>query len=186
MNQILENTDETYIIGRYNPSARIIDRVSHNIYIVCVNLIHKWRDLQFKVNSERQIFEKLFMAILFTLRVFARNLLKGNRRRNTFSILFWCLARTTLLNRPRRLQTDENQIFLSTITQLSIARQRYRIFASLIRLCCMTLSIYWSSLSGVKDICEHFDIVWGFRQTLLYYTTFSPSSREIFCEMSLS
>ena len=36
--------------------------------------------------------EKLFMAILFTLRVFARNLLRGNRRRNTFRISFWCLA----------------------------------------------------------------------------------------------
>ena len=44
--------------------------------------------------SEWQIFfEKLFMAILFTLRVFARNLLKGNRRRNTFCIYFLCLAR---------------------------------------------------------------------------------------------
>ena len=31
--------------------------------------------------------EKLFMAILFTLRVFARN-----RRRNTFRISLWCLA----------------------------------------------------------------------------------------------
>ena len=29
--------------------------------------------------------EKLFMAILFTLRVFAKNLLRGNRRRNIFS-----------------------------------------------------------------------------------------------------
>ena len=29
---------------------------------------------------------------LFTLRVFARNLLRGNRRRNTFRILFRCLA----------------------------------------------------------------------------------------------
>ena len=29
---------------------------------------------------------------LFTLRVFARNLLRGNRRRNTFRISFWCLA----------------------------------------------------------------------------------------------
>ena len=36
--------------------------------------------------------EKLFMAILFTLRVFAGNLLRGNRRRNTFYILLWCLA----------------------------------------------------------------------------------------------
>ena len=39
-----------------------------------------------------RFFEKLFMAILFTLRVFARNLLRGNRRKNTFRISFWCLA----------------------------------------------------------------------------------------------
>ena len=37
-------------------------------------------------------FEKLFIAILFTLWVFARKLLSGNRRINTFRILFWCLA----------------------------------------------------------------------------------------------
>ena len=55
-------------------------------------LIHKWRDLQFKVDSERQIFWETFMAILFTLRVFTRNLLRGNRPKNTFRILFWCLA----------------------------------------------------------------------------------------------
>ena len=39
-----------------------------------------------------RFFEKLFIAILFTLRVFARNLLRGNRRRNTFRISIWCLA----------------------------------------------------------------------------------------------
>ena len=46
----------TYIIGHYNPSVRIIDLVSHTTYVVCVNFLHKWRDLQFKVDSERQIF----------------------------------------------------------------------------------------------------------------------------------
>ena len=46
----------TYIIGHYYPSVRIIDLVSHTTYVVCVNFIHKWRDLQFKVDSERQIF----------------------------------------------------------------------------------------------------------------------------------
>ena len=61
-----------YIIGPYNPS--------HNIYVVCVNFIHKWRNLQFKVESEKHISGKLFMVILFTLRVFARNLLRVNRR----------------------------------------------------------------------------------------------------------
>ena len=45
-----------YIIGHYNPSVRIIDLVSHTTFVVCVNFILKWRDLQFKVDSERQIF----------------------------------------------------------------------------------------------------------------------------------
>ena len=73
----------------YNPSVRIIDLVSHNTYVVCVNFIHKWRDLQFKVDFENTDFlRKLFMAILFTLRVFARNLLKGNRRRNIYFLYF--------------------------------------------------------------------------------------------------
>ena len=39
-----------------------------------------------------RFFEKLFMEICFTLRVFARNLLRGNRRRNPFRISFWCLT----------------------------------------------------------------------------------------------
>ena len=46
----------THIIDHYNPSVRIIDLVPHITYVVCVNLIHKWQDLQFKVDSERQIF----------------------------------------------------------------------------------------------------------------------------------
>ena len=53
----------TYIIGHYNPSVRIVGLVSHTTYVVCVNFIHKRRDLQFKVDFEQQIFEKLFMAI---------------------------------------------------------------------------------------------------------------------------
>ena len=52
-------------------------------YVVYVNFIHEWRDLQFNVGSERQI---LFMPDLFTLRVFARNLLRGILRRNIFFI----------------------------------------------------------------------------------------------------
>ena len=52
------NAYRTYVIGHYNPSVRIID------------FIHKWRDIQFKVDSERQIFEKLFMAIFYLLAEF--------------------------------------------------------------------------------------------------------------------
>ena len=54
----------TYIIihsiYHYNPSVRIIDLVSHTTYVLCVNFIHMWRDLQFKVDSERQIFGEIF------------------------------------------------------------------------------------------------------------------------------
>ena len=85
----------TYIIGHYNPSVGITDLVSHTTYVVCVNFIYRWRDLQFKVDSERQIFWETFHSNLFTLRVFARNLLRGNRRRNIFRISFWRLAWNT-------------------------------------------------------------------------------------------
>ena len=45
-----------------------MDLVPHITYVVSVNFIHEWRNQQFKVDSERQIFKKLFMAILFALR----------------------------------------------------------------------------------------------------------------------
>ena len=71
-----------YVIGHYNHSIKI------TTYVVCFNFIHEWRDLQYKVDFERQIFEKLYMAILFTLRAFARNLLRGSRGRNIFIFSF--------------------------------------------------------------------------------------------------
>ena len=54
------NTLRTYVIGHYNPSVSIIELVSHTTYLACVNFIHKWRVLQFKVASERQIFLRNF------------------------------------------------------------------------------------------------------------------------------
>ena len=69
------------LIGHYNPSVRcvLILYISGGTYCL-------------KSTTNDRFFEKLFMVILFTLRVFARNLLRGNRRRNTFRISFWCLA----------------------------------------------------------------------------------------------
>ena len=57
---IYKSTKYTYINGSYNPSVRIIDLVSHTNYVVCVTFIHKWRDLQFKVDSELQVFWETF------------------------------------------------------------------------------------------------------------------------------
>ena len=50
----------TYIISHYNNSVRIIVLVSHTTYVLWVNFIYKWRDLPFKVVSERQIFWEAF------------------------------------------------------------------------------------------------------------------------------
>ena len=44
----------TYIIGHYNPPVRIIDLVSDTNYVMCVNFIHKWRDIQFNVDRLRR------------------------------------------------------------------------------------------------------------------------------------
>ena len=60
----------TYIIGHYNPSLRIIDLISHTTYVVCVNFLHKWRDLQFKVFE--RFLEKLFMAIFIYSQIFCQ------------------------------------------------------------------------------------------------------------------
>ena len=44
------------------------------------------------VVSERLIFWETFSWQVYLFRVFVRNLLRGNHRKNTFCILFWCLA----------------------------------------------------------------------------------------------
>ena len=68
------------------PFSQAYNLVSHTTYVACVNFIHEWPDLQFKFVSERQIFEEIFMAMLFIFRVFSRNLLRGSLRRNIFFI----------------------------------------------------------------------------------------------------
>ena len=62
---------------------------SHTTHVVCVNFIGEWWYLQFNVDTEQHICEKLFSwHFYFTLRVFARNLLRGNRRRSIFHTSF--------------------------------------------------------------------------------------------------
>ena len=62
----------TYIIGYYDCFSQSYGLASHIPYVECFNFIHEWRGVQFKVDLERQIFEKLFIAILLTLRVFGQ------------------------------------------------------------------------------------------------------------------
>ena len=59
---------------------------SQTTHLVCVNFIHKWRNLQSTPND--RFLRNFFMAGLFILRVFGRNLLRRNCRRNFFSFIF--------------------------------------------------------------------------------------------------
>ena len=45
------------------PFIQHYNLASHTTHVVCVNFICEWRDLQFNVDSERQIFQKLFMLV---------------------------------------------------------------------------------------------------------------------------
>ena len=47
---------------------------------------------RFQFNPNDRFCEELFLVISFTFRLFARNLLRRNRRKNTFRISSWCLA----------------------------------------------------------------------------------------------
>ena len=93
-NSLLNNI-HTYIHNwPLQPFSQDYGLASHTTHVMCVNFIRERRDLEFNVDSERQIFlRNFFMAVLFTLRVFARNLLRGSRRRNIFFIYhFWWLT----------------------------------------------------------------------------------------------
>ena len=70
----------TYIIGHYNHSVRITTYMG-------INFIHEWRDLEFFLifNILPSFLSKFSWQFYFTLRVFARNLLRGSRRKNIFS-----------------------------------------------------------------------------------------------------
>ena len=67
--------------------------------IFSLYFIHKWRDLQFKDDFERH-FLRNFMSILFTLRDFASNVLRGNLAKEIFFVFYfhvWPAARTLAL-----------------------------------------------------------------------------------------
>ena len=55
-NEIIFNYIHTYINWSLQPFSQDYYLVSHTTYVVCVNFIHKWRDLQFNVDSEWQTF----------------------------------------------------------------------------------------------------------------------------------
>ena len=82
--------NETFIVhSKLRPDVKILMKLlqtfglqssdynlaSPTTHVLCINFIREWRDLQFNVNSEGQIFLQLF---------FYSKLLRGNHRRKYF------------------------------------------------------------------------------------------------------
>ena len=61
---------------------------SHTTHVVCVNFIRQWRDVQFNVVSERQVFEKL----CHTLRNFCQKSDERNSPKKYFFSYFVLMA----------------------------------------------------------------------------------------------
>ena len=62
--------------------------VDYTTNVVCVNFIHKWQDLQFKVDSERYILKNLSWQYSLLGEFLARNLLGGSQCRIIVSYVF--------------------------------------------------------------------------------------------------
>ena len=96
---LLKTKCNTYIIGHYNPSSQ--DYWPSFLHHICCVLFLYISGGTYSLEStlNDRYFEKLFMAIfIYSQRIFARNLLRGNRRRNTFRISFW----NTLRKSPKK------------------------------------------------------------------------------------
>ena len=64
----------------------------HSTHVVCVNFIREWRNLQFNVDSERQIFEKLFHGRFIYLQSFCQKSAERKSPKKYFFIFhFWWL-----------------------------------------------------------------------------------------------
>ena len=91
-----------YIIGHQNPSVRTIVLVSHTTYVVCANFIHKWPDLRFKVDSERQTFLRKFSwQFLFYSQSFCQ---KSAERKSPKKYFLYFILMSGLGLEPWRLQ----------------------------------------------------------------------------------
>ena len=77
-----------YIIDYYSPPVRITAWLLTPLILCALILYVNGETYCLTSTPNDRFLRNFFMAGLFTLRVFARNLLRGNRRRNIFHISF--------------------------------------------------------------------------------------------------
>ena len=75
------------------PFSQDYDLASHTIHVVCINFTHKWRDLQFHIDSKRQIFWESFSLQVYLRSEFLPEIYGEKISEEIFFyISFWCLT----------------------------------------------------------------------------------------------
>ena len=92
----LINLKHIYIIGHYNPLVMITTQFLTTLMLCALILYMSGGTYTLKSTPNDRFLRKFFMAIIFTFRVFARNLLKDKRRKILFVFCFdaWPGARS--------------------------------------------------------------------------------------------
>ena len=113
LEQTFSTNMHTYMISYYNPSVRII-HIFFSPLMLCVFILNiSGRTYILKSTPNDRFYKKFFMAILFTIRVFARNLLRGNCRRNIFFSYFALIDHGPMSNKPTHYLLDYGDLFVS-------------------------------------------------------------------------
>ena len=84
------------------PFSQDYGLASNTTHIVCVNFMREWRDLQFNVDSELQIFEKLFHGNFIYSQSFCQKSAERKLPKKYFSYLIFLM--TDLGYEPRLLR----------------------------------------------------------------------------------
>ena len=94
--------------------VRIIDLVSHITYVcVCINFIDKWRDLQFKVDSKRQIFLRNFSwQFCFDSQSICQESAESKSQKIFFFLLFHFNAWPWIRTQALRLILHYNEVII--------------------------------------------------------------------------
>ena len=88
---------DTYIHNwRLQPFSQDYGLASHISHVECVNCIYQWRELQFNVESERQIFKKLFhRRFIYSQRFCLKSAERKSSKKYIFSYLVLSLTWVT-------------------------------------------------------------------------------------------
>ena len=102
------------------PFSQYYDLGSHTTHVVCVKFIREWWDLQFNVDSKRQIFEKLFHGRFIYSQSFCQKSAERKSAKKYYSYLIfdnWPGIRTRAFasNKPTHYILDQGDFIKSMI-----------------------------------------------------------------------